>query len=306
MRALKGIKTEDIVFLDIETVRRCEDLIEGTPDFYAWQDKLGRRADSQNIDIFEDYKKRSSFFPEFSKVVCISVGRVIKNKIIIKTYQYEDEFKMLDFFNKDLEKVYRHNPNTRICGQSIKAFDIPFLFKRSLSNGIIPASLIDVGGMKSWDISALDIRDLWRGTGYYNSSLVSMCLSLGVEYPELPIKDNDISNSYYNELFNLLDNIVASCELKLVALINCYRKMTFDNIVNDVEIQEVVEPEPETIIQRIASTGKITDEDFKELLSEASKLEYKEKEIFINIIKASLSRTGGVLDEEMELELIKV
>jgi len=303
MRSLSGLKPEDIVFIDIETVRRCENLIEGSRDYEAWKRKLGRRLEKQDIDIIDDYHSRAAFFPEFSRIACISVGRIVGKKIVVRTYQYEDEHKILDYFNTDLENVFRKNPNTILCGHSIKKFDVPFLMKRSISKGIIPSTLIDVGGLKAWDVKMIDTIELWKGTGFYNCSLDSMCLSLDIDSSKDEISGSEVGDLYYVD--GGIEKIVNYCEKDVVAVINCFRKMNFQDVLTIIDHQEVKEPEPETLFQRIANTGVINEEDEIEIIKEASLLNHKEKQLFIDMIKASLSRLGQELTEEIELEILK-
>jgi hypothetical protein len=309
MRQLKGIKVEDIVFLDIETAPLVKELEEGTPIYEAWKYAMERKVESMSTDekemtIEEYYVHKAALYPEFSRIVCITVGRVRDGKIVLKTYNDEDEAELVSKFTRDLDVVVRKKPSSRLCGHSVIGFDIPFIFRRCIANQVFPNELVDVAGVKPWEMTALDTKMLWKGTGYYMASLVAVCVALGVESPKSDITGAEVGHVFWNEGKEGLLRISEYCERDVVALINCVLVMMFKDQIFDIEVQEVKEMEPETLLQRIGSTGSISKEDREELLEKASGMDYKSKEQLISMIKGALAMTGSELDQELELKLL--
>ncbi len=305
MRAIKGIQIEDIVFIDAETTRLHENLEPNTPTFDAWEYKMKRSLEEAGEDIFENYIDKSALYPEFSRLVCITVGRVRDGKVTLTTYSDSDEQKMIRMFMDDLDAVVKHSPKTQICGHSVKNFDIPFIFKRAIVNGVAPNLLMDVAGLKPWEVTAIDTKELWKGSGYYNTSLIMLCLALGVESPKGDITGAEVGNVYFKEGEKGVERIVKYCERDVFALINCFRKMRFEEVFDDFEVRVPVERKPLRLIERIAENGEISPEDENLIYELSVQLDYKEKEAFIKNLNGALKLKGGKLDEIIELTILK-
>lgn len=69
-------------------------------------------------------------------------------------------------------------------GHNIKSFDIPYLAKRMIVNGLrVPASLSFVG-KKPWEINVEDTMEMWKGIGKDSVSLETLCLLLKIPNPK--------------------------------------------------------------------------------------------------------------------------
>ena len=53
-------------------------------------------------------------------------------------------------------------PDYELAGHNIKAFDLPFIFRRAIINGIQPHAKVSFYGMKPWDIQVTDTIELWK------------------------------------------------------------------------------------------------------------------------------------------------
>lgn len=305
MKQLTSVKLEDLVFIDTETVRLKEFLAENTPDFEAWEYMVKKFEKTGEItDVKQDYIDRSALYPEFSRLVCISVGRIKDGKMIITTYKDTDEKTLLERFMGDLDEVVRFRPDTKLVGHNVKGFDIPFIFRRALVNQIIPNKLIDVGGLKPWDLTCLDTKELWKGTGYYNSSLIAVCLALNIPSPKGDISGSQVGDVYYQEGEDGLIRIAKYCEQDVLAVANVVKRCRFEEIFTDYEAVEPKEKVELGLVERIAKTGKITQEDKAEILEKVKGSSIDDKEKQIKILKASLVVTGNTLDEELELAIL--
>jgi len=164
MKQLREVRLENIVFLDIETAPVVEKLEQGTPIYDAWKYRMQRKIDKDEEVTMEDsFVNDAGIYAEFSRIVCITVGMVKEeSRIILKTYRDSDEKELIQKFMADLNKILRSKPNAVLCGHSVKGFDIPFIFRRCMVNQVVPNTLIDVGGLKPWEVTALDTKELWR------------------------------------------------------------------------------------------------------------------------------------------------
>lgn len=304
MKQLKQVKLEDLVFIDTETARLQKELVQGTPDFEAWEYMVKRMADKGEIDVAEDYANRSGLYAEFSRLVCITVGRIKHGKLVITSYKDADEKQMLERFMGDLDEVVKHRPDTKLVGHSVKGFDIPFIFRRALVNFVTPNRLIDVGGLKPWDLTCLDTKDLWKGTGYYNASLIAVCLALGIPSPKSDITGAEVGDVYHNEGEAGLTRIAEYCERDVMAVANVVMRCRFEPIFTDYEAVEPKEKKELGLVERIAKTGQITDEDKAEILSKVKGASIEDKEKQIKILKASLIVSKKELDQELELAIL--
>lgn len=307
MKQLREVRLGDIVFLDIETAPVVPMIEEGTDIYEAWKYRMQRKLDKDEDATMEDsFVDEAGIYAEFSRIVCITVG-VVKDevKIVLKTYKDEDEKMLLEKFMSDLNQILRSKPNARICGHSVKGFDIPFIFRRSLVNQVYLSPLIDVGGLKPWEVTALDTKELWRSCGNYSASLVSVCLALGVESPKSDISGADVGRVYWSEGAAGVERIAKYCEKDVVALINVVRVCRYEKQIHLIEVHEPKEPEPEGLIARIARIGEVTPEDEVLVLEKVKGAPIDDKEKMIGILKGALAVSKRTIPQELELKIIK-
>lgn len=305
MKQVKDLNIEDIVFIDTETARNQMSLTEGTADYEAWKYQFERNAENEGKDLGEEYIDKSALYAEFSRLVCISVGRIKGGKLFITTYRDEDEKEMLERFTAGLNQVTKAKPKTVLCGHSVVGFDIPFIMKRCMANGVRPNNLIDVGGLKPWEVTSLDTKTLWKGTSYYASSLISLCLALNIPRPKSDITGAEVADVYYTEGAEGLDRICKYCERDVMAVANIIKRFRFEEIFTDYEAKEPQGKVQLNLIQRISESGEITPEDEAEIIQKVKGSNHKEKEMQIKILKSALVMHGKELSQDLELEILK-
>ena len=284
MKEASKHELSDIIFLDIETVRLQKNLSVGAT-YSAWKYKMARYSEEP---LTVSYKNTASLYPEFAKIACISVGRVEDNKIIMKSYS-GDEKELLSDFCSDLRKFENAKPNLAICGHAVKTFDIPFIFKRSIVHSISPPDSIDISGLKPWELTAIDTKELWKGTSTYSPSLVSVCLALNLETPKSDLSGAEVGGAYFN---GEIDRIVKYCEKDVKRTIDVFLKIRLDPI-----IETVVRASPkeiDSIIDDIYAKGQITKEQEKVILREC-----KDKEAALKLLK-SISTVSDDLENKLK------
>ena len=232
---------EKLLFFDIETVSQYKDLDELPKQelklWLSYYDNFKERVtdksklsnteidfsvETDNKNKKEVYRQTAAFFPEFGKVACVSLGFVTKGgKTKFESFYGKDEIDILkkvrDVFNK-IDTL-----DFSLCGQNIKGFDIPFLGKRFVINGLKPPNIFPSHDTKPWEMKVLDTKDVWSfGSKWGLGSLDLICSVLKVDSP----KNGDVKGDNVNTNF-WIDNheeIKEYCEKDVKALIDIITK----------------------------------------------------------------------------------
>lgn len=229
----------NILFLDIETVPQSEffnELPEDAQQLFADKTQYQRKDDLTP----EEFYDRAGIWAEFGKIICISVGyftiknaeRQFRTKSIIG-----EEKQLLEEFN-DLVKTHFSNPAFVFCGHNIKEFDIPYMCRRMLINGIHIPEKLQLFGRKPWEIPHLDTLELWKFGDYkHYTSLKLLTHVLNIPSPKEDIDGSEVRNVYYNE--KNIDRIARYCERDVVAVAQIFLRMRNEPILSESEIFSV-------------------------------------------------------------------
>tara|TARA_R100000664_G_C2756872_1_gene144868 strand:+ start:244 stop:939 length:696 start_codon:yes stop_codon:yes gene_type:complete len=221
-----------LLFLDIETVggyKSLDDLNNRDKQLYKVWEESGndyfKRSYPEDFKLSssETYEKRASLLAEFGKIICISVGFILPDgNIKIDTFsglEKELLIKCKDLLNRV------DNLGFNLCGHNIKNFDLPYIGKRMLVNGISVPNLIPTYKIKPWEARVLDTKELWNFNSYRGlSSLELVCATLDIPNP----KDNEVSGSnMHNYFYNNGDmkKIIKYCEEDVKSLIKFIKKI---------------------------------------------------------------------------------
>ena len=236
---LDRIPLEKILFLDIETVPQVyqfQDLDEKGQALFEQKNRFQINAE-KSID--QIYNEKGGILAEFGKIVCISVGMVHDSgqgrAIRLKSFYHEDEETLLKQFKRLLEEHY-NTPYHLLCGHNAKEFDIPYICRRMLINGIQLPSILQIAGKKPWEINHLDTLELWKFGDYKSfTSLSLLCHVFEIPTPKDDISGADVARVYFEE--NDLQRIMIYCEKDVVALIQLFLKMKGDSLIAESQIK---------------------------------------------------------------------
>jgi DNA polymerase elongation subunit (family B) len=230
-----------ILFIDIETVPQAENYLDlSEKDRSLWQHKASFL--SKNEETPEDIYSRAGIYAEFGKIVVISLGWMFGNeknrKIRVTTLANDNEVEIL----KELIEILRKVDDTQsvICGHNIKEFDIPYICRRILLNGLKLPSVLDVGSMKPWQTPYLDTLEMWK----FGDRKHYTKLDLLAHIFDLPTSKDDIDGSQVYEVYYKegdLKRIAEYCEKDVVLTCQLYLKMTGQPILQDEQIVKVIE-----------------------------------------------------------------
>lgn len=235
---LTKVQVEKILFLDIETVPQTysyQDLDEKTRELFNAKTRFSQ-SEEKSFEAL--YNERGGILAEFGKIVCISVGMVRENNlnktIRLKSFAHDDEETLLKQFKRLLDEHYS-SPSHILCGHNAKEFDIPYICRRMLINGVALPSILDIAGKKPWEINHLDTLELWKFGDYKAfTSLALLCHVFQIPTPKDDISGADVARVYYEE--SDLPRIRHYCEKDVVALIQLFLKMKGDGLVADENI----------------------------------------------------------------------
>ncbi len=245
---MQNIRPEDLVVIDIETA-------SGAPSFEMmdekwqelWQEKIGKQL-PENITASEFYPMRAGVMAEFSKIVCISIGYFTKElqlKLRVKSFYGDDENKLLEDFLQTVNKIESFNKRWCFAGHNIKEFDIPFICRRLLINGMRIPPYLDFQNMKPWETNLVDTFQYWRFGDYKNfTSLKLLAAALGIPSPKDDIDGSMVGDLYHNstpeERLANLKRISLYCQKDVITTANIILRMknlaTIKN--DDIELIE--------------------------------------------------------------------
>lgn len=231
---LSGTKPEEILFLDIETVPGSPEFTDLDPSFQALWDKKSKhfREEEQNAaDVYE----RAGIYAEFGKIICISVGilKVAEGSFIRLKSFYGDERALLEDFSDLLVKFCKLHKDAVLCAHNGREFDIPYIARRMVINGMKLPDILDLAGKKPWEVKMLDTMDLWKFGDYKNyTSLELLTAVLGIPTPKDDIDGSQVAGIYYKE--KDIERIVRYCEKDVLAIAQVLlRFMNLPGITDD-------------------------------------------------------------------------
>ena len=239
---LYNLNIEDVLFLDIETVPQFPAFNEVPENFQKlWEQKSTYfRSEEQTPD---DVYERAGIYAEFGRIICISVGFVIQKMgekyFRVKSFYDDDEKKLLSSFNQMLDKFTSH-PGKCLCAHNGQEFDYPYIARRTLINGLRLPKILDIAGMKPWDVKdkLMDTLQLWKFGDYKNyTSLSLLCAAFNIPTPKDDIDGSQVASVYYEE--NDLDRIIRYCEKDTLAVANLVLRYKGESII-EMDHMEVV------------------------------------------------------------------
>ncbi len=217
---LGNLNLGKVLFLDIETVPQIynhSDLDEATQYHWAKKNAYLLRDGSDPADIYD----RAGILAEFGKIICISVGIVTNNEtkhaVRTKSFYGDEEAALLIQFAALLSQHYS-SPDSLLCAHNGKEFDIPYICRRMLINGITIPDILNIAGKKPWEVKHLDTMELWKFGDYKNyTSLELLTYVFNIPTPKDDIDGSQVAMIYYEE--KDLNRIVKYCEKDVVATV---------------------------------------------------------------------------------------
>ena len=214
---------ENFLVVDIETVS-AQPTYDSLNDEWQhlWEEKVLRTV-PEDVTAAEYYQQRAGVMAEFAKVVCISLGYFKREKgdyqFRIKSITGHDEKELLQQFITTVNQLEAVNSHWSFTGHNIKEFDIPFLCRRLLINGLPIPPYLDFQNMKPWETNMVDTFQYWRFGDYKNfTSLKLLAASLNVPSPKDDIDGSMVGQVYWQE--GNMERIAVYCQKDIVTVAN--------------------------------------------------------------------------------------
>ncbi|XZF14350.1 3'-5' exonuclease [Chitinophagaceae bacterium MMS25-I14] len=240
-----GNQLSHILFIDIETVP-CTATMNELNDVMLseWQRKSRylKLAETESPLPEDVFMNRSGIFSEFAKVVCIGVGCLVKKdkewNLLLKSLSGNEEKILLKNFSDLLIKFAGNNPGFKFCGHNIKEFDIPFLCRRMVINGVPLPPSMQLSGKKPWENPNIDTLELWRfGDHKHYTSLALLAEVLGIPSPKDDMDGSMVSEVFWKE--GNLERISTYCLQDVATTAKVYLRLAGQDIAPElVYVQE--------------------------------------------------------------------
>ncbi|MBK8500170.1 MAG: 3'-5' exonuclease [Flavobacteriales bacterium] len=223
-----------ILFLDIETVPqvyRWDELNERTAQLFA--EKTRYEQERQEKSAEQLYADKGGILAEFGKIICIGMGSLHREgadlKLRVTSFQGDDEYDLLRRFADLMHKHYNTDDHW-LCGHNGKEFDFPWIARRCIVNRIPLPRILDIGGLKPWEVGHLDTMNLWSfGDRKAYTSLALLTHVLGIPTPKDDISGADVARVYYED--HDLERIADYCKKDVVATVQLFLRLTGRELV---------------------------------------------------------------------------
>lgn len=218
---LENIQISKVLFVDLETVSATadfEDLDHRLQEHWRKKSRFVLRVaaeeDLSNEMIMQSYEQKAAIYAEFGKIICISVGYIHSSskELRLKSFASDNEKELLSDFADLLHQHYPDPAEHLLCGHNIKEFDIPYLCRRMIINGIGLPAMLKLSGKKPWEAKHLiDTMELWKFGDIKNyTSLDLLAAVLEVDTPKDDIDGSQVGPIFWKE--GDLQRIVSYCE----------------------------------------------------------------------------------------------
>lgn len=238
-----------ILFLDIETVPQKAVYDEIPEDLaHLWEEKfrtIQKRMPEKydnSTSPSEAFENSAGIYAEFGKIVCISVGYIylkgVEMHFRTKSFAGDDEALLLNDFASLLTKFCSTKDHT-VCGHNIKEFDIPYICRRMLINGIPLPEILNISGKKPWELLFIDTLELWKFGDYKNyTSLKLLTTIFGIPTPKDDIDGSQVAKVYYQD--HDIKRIAVYCQKDVVATAQVYLRLQgYKNTIKPENIEHI-------------------------------------------------------------------
>jgi len=235
---LELLNLDNVLFLDIETVPMCAEYDQLSEVYKKYWNKKSDFIPKKPEDTPKILYSKAGIFAEFGKIICISVGSLKslddKKTFRIKSFYGHDEKMILDDFVVLLNSNYNKKENM-LCGHNAKEFDIPFLSRRMLINGIKLPMMLDLAGKKPWEVGHLDTMELWKFGDYKNyTSLELLATLFNIPTPKDDIDGSDVSRVYWEE--KDLERIMIYCQKDVLTVAQLVLRYQGKPLLNEEDV----------------------------------------------------------------------
>lgn len=201
------------LFFDIETIPSAEEHKEIHVEII-------KKLNSKKNKTIEEIHEETSLEGTFGRICCIGIIKEGPERIIQKEVFSGTEKEILTEFWKSAADVQQ------FIGHNIWNFDLPFIYKRSIINGVRPRRDINFARYKNLPI--YDTQQEWELWGYQKAQkldTLAKVLNLQTSKDEM---DGSMVWKYHKE--GKIEDICKYCMKDVELTRQVYYKMTFEDL----------------------------------------------------------------------------
>ncbi len=221
-------RLDNLLLIDIETVPIVKNYTELPNAMQQLWNKKSLLLNKEETDYEKMFETKAGIYAEFGKIICIGIGYFIiennKHSLRVKKVYGHNEKEVLAEFTSFVNTFFKKQIK-QFCGHNIKEFDIPYLCRRMLVQGVaLPDVLQDFQNIKPWESPMLDTLQLWKFGDYkHYTSLELLATILAIDTPKDDIDGNDVASVYWQH--NDLERIATYCAKDIVTVAQVLLKL---------------------------------------------------------------------------------
>jgi hypothetical protein len=243
MYGLQELK--QMVFVDIETTTQKEtlqDLINENPNLLEYWQYKSMQCREQNQtelkdvkDDHEMYPRMAGLYPEWGRVVCISIGQIKFDEhgnaasFGKKSFYGEDEKTVLEEFMTIATSIFNNYPKMQWVGHNVKGFDLPFLIKRAIIHGVKIPQQFWLQKQKPWENCLLDTYEIWKFGGYNSAKLGLLTELLDIPSPKDLMAGPEVNRYFWQ---GRIEEIKSYCEKDIEASANLMLRLSGMDLID--------------------------------------------------------------------------
>ena len=229
---LEHLEWNNVMVIDIETVPQYSSFDQVPSHMQDLWDKKTQKQRPPDETPAEFYKC-AGIQAEFGKIICLSAGVFTKDgEFRVKSFASHDEASLLRKFS---EMLARRSPKLILCGHNAKEFDIPYICRRLLVNGIQLPVQLHISGKKPWEICHLDTMELWKFGDFKNfTSLNLLAAIFGIPTPKDDIDGSMVAHVYWVE--NQLERICNYCQKDVITTAQILKRFKGEPLITEDQI----------------------------------------------------------------------
>ena len=238
---LDNVQNKNVLFLDIETVSEYPAFSEMPENLHdLWAKKTKYIQEKEDVSP-EALYNRAGIYSEFGKIVCISVGFMVKQGNIwhfrLKSFYGDNEKELLQNFIKLLSKSF-NGEHQYLCGHNAKEFDFPYIARRSLINGLKLPQQLNIAGKKPWEVKHLDTMELWKFGDYKHYTSLNLLTSIfNIPTPKDDIDGSEVGRVYWIE--KNLERIAEYCQKDVLAVAQLFLRYKGEDLILPENVEVV-------------------------------------------------------------------
>ena len=230
---------KNMLFLDVETVASYssyDEMVKANPALAVHWSKKAKvivspkagKPELAHLSEAELYEQEAPLYTEFSKIVTISIGQVVfdasgQPEFKVKSYYSDNEYDILEGFNKALFALFGRSPSLKLVGHNILGFDMPLILRKFVQHGLEIHPKLMLHDIKPWDSCLIDTNAIWKFGSWVGCTLDLLCATLDIPSPKQDIGGHEVSEAYWNR--QELERIKTYCENDVKATANIILKM---------------------------------------------------------------------------------